>query len=46
MEDGKDRKDGDEVCEQAPTRAVDTCTCGIAIAEARRFCTEIDCPYK
>ena len=45
MEDEKDRKD-DEVCEQASTRAAETCTCGIEIKEARRLCTERDCPYK
>ena len=27
-------------------RGPPNCTCGIAIAEARRLCTERDCPYR
>ena len=23
-----------------------TCTCGIAVSEARRLCPELDCPYR
>ena len=27
-------------------RGPSTCTCGIAVAEARRLCPELDCPFR
>ena len=33
-------------CSNKPRRGSSNCTCGIAIAEAYRLCTERDCPYR
>ena len=40
---------GLEVPEAGPRdqdRGPANCTCGVAIAEARRLCPELDCPYR